>query len=98
MEGLGEIAALKKIRKALEKLAHVDAGAMQIQKPLGENRDGNDAACQDGPHEQSTLLDVVDHSLFVLTAFGAHGKPGSPHFRLLGVGVARGARPGVWRS
>jgi hypothetical protein len=63
MKRFGEIGALKKVRETLEKFANVNGGAMQIEQPLGENRDGDDAARQDGPHEQATLLDVVDHSL-----------------------------------
>jgi hypothetical protein len=34
---------------------------MQIKEPLSEDSDRNDAASQDRPHQQTTLLDVVDH-------------------------------------
>ena len=51
----------EKIGKTLEKFADVDAGPVQIEKPLGEHSDGNDTARQDRPHEQAALLDVVDH-------------------------------------
>jgi hypothetical protein len=99
VQGLGEVAALDQVSEPLQKLAHVDGGAVQIKEPLGKNRDGNDAARQDGPHEQAPLLDVVDHGPFVLTGFAAHGKPGSlpVHFRFLGGVVGRGEMPGVCR-
>jgi hypothetical protein len=35
---------------------------MKIKKPLCKNSDGDDAADQDRPHEQATLLDVIDHA------------------------------------
>ena len=99
MQRLGEIAPLDEIGEPLEELADVDGGAMQIEEPLGENSDGNDAASQDGPHQQAALLDVVDHADFVLAAFAARGKPGAGRhgatFRLVGVGVGLGAVPGV---
>jgi hypothetical protein len=63
MERFGEIAALKEIRKSLEKFTDVNRGAMQIEQPFRKDRDGNDAAREDGPHEETTLLDVVDHWL-----------------------------------
>jgi hypothetical protein len=63
MQSFSEVASLKKIRKSLKKFAHMDAGSVQIEKPLRKHRDGNDAAHQDGPHEKPALLDVVDHRL-----------------------------------
>ena len=34
---------------------------MQIKETLSEDRDGNDAAGQNWPHQQTALLNVVDH-------------------------------------
>ena len=48
--------------------------AVQIEESLCENRDGNDAAGQNRPHEQAALLDVIDHLELSLAAFGARGK------------------------
>jgi hypothetical protein len=36
---------------------------MQVEEALREDSDGNHTASQNGPHEQATLLDVVDHSV-----------------------------------
>jgi hypothetical protein len=62
MQRLGEIAALNQIGKSLQEFTNVDSGAMQIEKPLRENADGNNAASQDRPHQQTALLDVIDHA------------------------------------
>src|SRR5205807_8933980 len=47
----------------------MNGGAMKIKKALQENRDGNDAAGEDRPHEQPTLLDVINHGGYSLSAF-----------------------------
>src|SRR5947207_13270491 len=74
MEGLGEVAALDEIGEALEEFAHVDGGAVEVEESLGKDGDGDDAAGQNGPHEQATLLDVIDHGKKCLAAFGGQGK------------------------
>jgi len=63
MESLGEIASLEEIRKPLEKFADVNGGRVELEQPLGENSDRNHSAGQNGPHEEPTLLHVVDHAL-----------------------------------
>ena len=62
MQGLSKIAALDQIGQAFQELAHMNGGPMQIKKPFREDGDRDDAADQDGPHEQTTLLDVIDHA------------------------------------
>ncbi len=62
MQGLGKVAALQQIGKALEKFADVNRGAMKIEEAFREDPDRDDAADQDGPHEETTLLDVIDHA------------------------------------
>jgi hypothetical protein len=47
----------------LEKFADVNRSAVKIKKPLRKNTDRDDAANQDRPHEQTTLLDVIDHAV-----------------------------------
>src|SRR5260370_13056001 len=42
---------------------------MQIEKALGEDSDGDNAAGQNWPHEQSALLDVVNHGGYLLSSF-----------------------------
>src|SRR5260370_29921049 len=42
---------------------------MQIEKALGEDSDGDNAAGQNRPHEQSALLDVVNHGGYLLSSF-----------------------------
>src|SRR5205085_9825493 len=56
----------------------MNGGTMQIEQPLGKDRDGNDAAREDRPHKQAALLDVVDHRPVFLAAFRSRGKPRSP--------------------
>jgi len=34
---------------------------MEVKKAFGEDGDRNDAASQNWPHQQTTLLNVVDH-------------------------------------
>jgi len=63
MERFGEVAPLHQVGETLEKFSDVNRRAMKIEKPLGENGDRDDAANQDRPHEQTTLLDVIDHAL-----------------------------------
>ena len=38
---------------------------MQIKETLSEDRDGNDAAGQNWPHQQTALLDVIYHVNFL---------------------------------
>src|SRR4029077_17470924 len=61
---LGEIAALNEIGKTLEKFSDVNRRPMQIEKAFRENRDRYDTAGKDGPHQQSPLLDVINHGQF----------------------------------
>jgi len=61
MQRLGEVAPLHQIREPLQELTDVDGRAMQIEEPLGEDGDRDDAASQNRPHQQTALLDVVDH-------------------------------------
>ena len=63
MQRLGKVAPLHQVRKALEELADVNGRAMKIKKTFRKNGDRDDAAGQDGPHEKTTLLDVIDHAL-----------------------------------
>jgi hypothetical protein len=62
MQGFGEILPLHQIRQTLEKLADVNRRPMKIKKPFRKNGDRDDAADQNWPHEQTTLLDVIDHA------------------------------------
>jgi hypothetical protein len=62
MQRFGKIAPLEQVGESLQKLAHVNRGAMKVKKPFREDGDRDDAADQDGPHEQTTLLDVIDHA------------------------------------
>ncbi len=62
MQRLGEVPPLQEVREPLQELPDVDGGAVQIEEALCEDRDGNDAASQNRPHQQATLLDVVDHA------------------------------------
>jgi hypothetical protein len=62
VEGLGVIVPLHKIRKPLEEFTDVDRRSVKVKKPFRKNGDSKDAADEDGPHEQTTLLDVIDHA------------------------------------
>ena len=61
MECFGKIPPRDEIGEPLKKLADMNRRAMEIEQPLREDSDRNDAADQNGPHQQSTLLDVIDH-------------------------------------
>src|SRR5439155_13398686 len=61
MQGFGKIAALDQVGQPLQELAHVNGGAMQIKKPFRDHGNRDDAANQDGPHQQPALLEVFDH-------------------------------------
>ena len=61
MQGFGKIAALDQIGQSFQELAHMNGRAMQIKKPFRENSNRDDAADQDGPHQQPALLEVFDH-------------------------------------
>ena len=61
MQRLGEVASLYQVREPLQELTDVDGRAMQIEKPLCKDSDCDDAASQNRPHQQATLLDVIDH-------------------------------------
>src|SRR5438105_9247187 len=74
MQRLGEVSPLDQVGEPLQELANVNRRAVQIEEPLCEDRDGNDAAGQNRPHEQAALLDVIDHLELSLAAFGARGK------------------------
>jgi hypothetical protein len=63
VQRFGEIATPDQVGESLEKLAHVNAGAVQIKQPLREHRNRDDGADEDWPHQQSALLEVFDHSL-----------------------------------
>ena len=76
MQRLGEVSTLDQVGEPLQELADVNRRAVQIEKSLCENRDGNDAAGQNRPHEQAALLDVIDHLELSLAAFGGPGKRG----------------------
>src|SRR5437016_10582429 len=69
VQRFGEIPALDQIRKSFQEFADVDGSAMQIEKALGEDSDGDNAAGQNRPHEQSALLDVVNHGGYLLSSF-----------------------------
>src|SRR5437588_12557354 len=47
---------------------------MQIEKALGEDGNGDDAAGQNRPHEQSALLDVINHGGYLLSSFSRAGQ------------------------
>src|SRR5207247_3802776 len=49
------------VGQPLQELAHVNGGAMQIKKPFRDHGNRDDAANQDGPHQQPALLEVFDH-------------------------------------
>ena len=49
-------------------------GAMQIEKALGEDSDGDNAAGQDRPHEQPALLNVINHRGYLLSSFSRTGQ------------------------
>jgi hypothetical protein len=62
MQCLGEIAPLYQIGKTLEEFADMNRRAMKVEESLRKNADRDDAADQNRPHEQTTLLDVIDHA------------------------------------
>ena len=62
MECFSEITPLHKIRKPLEEFTDMDRRPVKVKKPFRKNGNSKDAADQDGPHEQTTLLDVIDHA------------------------------------
>ena len=62
MERFREVAPRDQVRQPLQKFAHVNGSAVKIEQPLGENGDRDHAADQDRPHEQTALLDVIDHA------------------------------------
>src|SRR5215831_14865589 len=74
MERFGEVAALDKIGETLEEFADVDGGAVEVKETFSEDGDGDDAAGENGPHEQATLLDVIDHVGNCLRMKGEGGK------------------------
>src|SRR5260370_13412574 len=47
---------------------------MQIEKALGEDSDGDNARGQNRPHEQSVLLDVINHGGYLLSSFALAGQ------------------------
>jgi hypothetical protein len=47
---------------------------MQVKEPLGKNRDGNNAAGQNWPHQQTALLDVINHGDCPFSSFSATGQ------------------------
>jgi hypothetical protein len=63
MQSFCEIAPLHEIGKPLQEFPDVNRSAVKIKEPLCENGDRDDAADQNRPHEQTTLLDVIDHAL-----------------------------------
>ena len=73
MQRLGEIAPLNEIGKPFQKFADVNGCAMKVKKPLCKDRDRNNAASQNRPHQQPALLDVLDHLIFV-SLFRQGGK------------------------
>ena len=62
MQRFGEVAPLHEVGETLEEFADVNRRAMKIKESFRENGDRDDAADQDRPHEQTTLLDVIDHA------------------------------------
>src|SRR5439155_156688 len=74
MERLSEIASPNQIRQSLQEFAHVNRGPMEVEEALGKNRDRDDATNQNWPHQQATLLDVINHAGFVVF-FTDCGKP-----------------------
>jgi len=69
-----EIAALDQIRKSFQEFTDVDGGAVQIKEALGEDSDGDNATGQNRPHEQSALLDVINHGGYLLSSFSLAGQ------------------------
>src|SRR5437763_16935187 len=47
---------------------------MEIEKALQEDRDGDNAAGQNRPHEQPALLDVINHEGYLLSVFLGSGQ------------------------
>jgi hypothetical protein len=47
---------------------------MKVEEALGKDRDRNDAAGQNWPHQQPTFLNVLNHAGFV-PLFRNCGKP-----------------------
>src|SRR5204863_3181855 len=60
VQRFGEVASLNQIRKSLQKFANVNGSAMEIEKALQKDRDGDNAAGQNRPHEQPALLSVIN--------------------------------------
>ena len=73
----GEIPALDQIREPFEKFADVNSRAMEIEPPLQENGDGDDAAGQNRPHQQSALLNVINHAGYPFSLISGIGQAGA---------------------
>jgi len=66
---LRQSCGVNEIRQSFQKFADVNSSAMQVEKALSENSDGDNAAGQNRPHEQTALLDVVNHGAIFLDPF-----------------------------
>src|ERR1051326_300571 len=64
MQCLGEIAAPNEVRQSFQEFTNMNASAVQIKEALGKHSYRDDAAAQNRPHQQSALLDVIDHAGF----------------------------------
>jgi hypothetical protein len=61
MKCLSEIAPTNQIRQSLQELAHINRSAVKVEEAFGKDRNRDDATAQNGPHQQSALLDVINH-------------------------------------
>jgi hypothetical protein len=67
---------------------------MQVEKALSEDSDGDNAAGQNRPHEQTALLDVINHGGNLLRPFldaeqaGLRGGSAAPRAMLKQRGFA----------
>jgi hypothetical protein len=61
MKCLSEIAPTNQVRQSLQELAHMNRGTVKVEEAFGKDRNRNDATAQNWPHQQSALLDVINH-------------------------------------
>jgi hypothetical protein len=75
MQRLSEIAPPDDIRETLQKFTDMNCCSVQVEQAFKKNRNGDDAAGQNWPHQQTALLNVVDHETVFLDLFGESRKP-----------------------
>jgi len=64
MQCFSKIAPPDDIRKAFQKFPDVNCCSVQVEQAFEKNGNGDDAARQYWPHQQTAFLDVVDHKMF----------------------------------